>query len=60
MAKGRAQQAEMMNQMQQAQEQQKAEQLGMMNLQHQQEMDKIAFKEDAKTERDIIKNQGIQ
>ena len=60
MAQGRAQQADMMAQMQQAQQQQKAEQVDMMNLQHQQEMDKIAFKEDAKTERDIIKNQGIQ
>lgn len=60
MAQGRAQQADMIAQMQQAQEQQKAEQLGIMDLQHQQEMDKIALKETAKTERDIIKNQGIQ
>ena len=60
MAKGRAQQADMIAQMQQAQEQQKAEQIGMMDLQHQQKMDEIALKESAKTERDIIKNQGIQ
>lgn len=60
MAQGRAQQADMIAQMQQAQEQQKAEQLGIMDLQHQQEMDKIALKEASKTERDIIKNQGIQ
>ena len=60
MAQGRAQQADMMAQMQQAQEQQKAEQLGIMDLQHQQKMDEISLKEAAKTERDIIKNQGIQ
>lgn len=60
MAQGRAQQADMIAQMQQAQEQQKAEQIGMMDLQHQQKMDEIALKEAAKTERDIIKNQGIQ
>jgi hypothetical protein len=60
MAQGRAQQADMMAQMQQAQEQQKAEQIGVMDLQHQQKMDEIAFKEAAKTERDIIKNEGIQ
>jgi hypothetical protein len=60
MAQGRAQQADMAAQLQQAQEQQKAEQVGMMDLQHQQKMDEIALKEAAKTERDIIKNQGIQ
>ena len=60
MAKGQAMQADMMAQMQQAQEQQKAEQIGMLDLQHEQEMEKIALKEGAKTERDIIKNQGIQ
>lgn len=60
MAQGKAQQAEMVSQIEQAQEQQKAEQIGMMDLEHQQEMDKIALKETAKTERDIIKNQGIQ
>lgn len=60
MAQGRAQQADMMAQMQQAQEQQKAEQIGIMDLQHQQKMDEIALKEASKTERDIIKNQGIQ
>jgi hypothetical protein len=59
MAKGQAQQADMIAQMQQAQEQQKADQVGMMDLQHQQDMEKIAMKENAKTERDIIKNQGI-
>ena len=60
MAKGQAQQADMMAQMQQAQDQQKAEQIGMLDLQHQQKMDEISLKEAAKTERDIIKNQGIQ
>ena len=60
MAQGNAMQSDMIAQMQQAQEQQKAEQIGMMDLQHEQEMEKIALKEGAKTERDIIKNQGIQ
>ena len=60
MAKGQAQQADMMAQMQQEQDQQKAEQIGMLDLQHQQKMDEISLKEAAKTERDIIKNQGIQ
>ncbi len=60
MAKGQAMQADMMAQMQQAQDQQKAEQIGMLDLQHQQKMDEISLKEAAKTERDIIKNQGIQ
>jgi hypothetical protein len=59
MAQGRIQQADMVQQLQQAQQQQQAEQVGMMDLQHQQEMEKIALKEGAKTERDIIKNQGI-
>ena len=59
MAQGKIQQADMVQQLQQAQQQQQAEQVGMMDLQHQQEMDKIALKEGAKTERDIIKNQGI-
>jgi len=60
MAKGQAMQADMMAQMQQEQDQQKAEQIGMLDLQHQQKMDEISLKEAAKTERDIIKNQGIQ
>lgn len=60
MAQGKARQAEMIGELQQAQEQQKAEQVGMMDLEHQQEMEKIALKENAKTERDIIKNEGIQ
>jgi len=60
MAQGKIQQAEMVQQLQQAQQDQQAQQVGMMDLQHQQEMEKIALKEGAKTERDIIKNQGIQ
>ncbi len=60
MAQGRVQQADMIQQLQQAQQDQQAQEVGMMDLQHQQEMEKIALKEGAKTERDIIKNQGIQ
>ena len=60
MAQGKAQQAEMMNQLQMQQQQQKEEQVGMMQLQHQQKLDEISLKEASKTERDIIKNQGIQ
>ena len=60
MAQGKAQQAEMMDQLQMQQQQQKEEQVGMMQLQHQQKIDEISLKEAAKTERDIIKNQGIQ
>jgi len=32
----------------------------MQDIAHQQEMEKIAMKEGAKTERDIIKMQGLQ
>jgi hypothetical protein len=60
MAQGRVQQADMIQQLQQVQQDQQAQEVGMMDLQHQQEMEKIALKEGAKTERDIIKNQGIQ
>jgi hypothetical protein len=60
MAQAKVQQADMAQQLQMAQEEQQAQQLGMMDLQHQQEIEKIALKEGAKTERDIIKNQGIQ
>lgn len=60
MAQGKAQQAEMMDQLQMQQQQQKEEQVGMMQLQHQQKLDEISLKEASKTERDIIKNQGIQ
>jgi hypothetical protein len=60
MAQGRVQQADMIQQLQQVQQDQQAQEVGMMDLQHQQDMEKIALKEGAKTERDIIKNQGIQ
>ena len=60
MIQARANQADMAEQMQMAQQQQQQQQIGMMDLQHQQEMEKIALKEGAKTERDIIKNQGMQ
>lgn len=59
MAQAQLQQADMAEQLQMAQQEQQAQQVGMMDLQHQQEMEKIALKEGAKTERDIIKNQGI-
>jgi hypothetical protein len=45
---------QMMGQEQQAQQQQQ------QDLLHQQDLEKIALKEGAKTERDIIKKQGIQ
>lgn len=60
MAQAKLQQADMAQQLQMAQQEQQAQEVGMMDLQHQQEMEKIALKEGAKTERDIIKNQGIQ
>ncbi len=59
-AQGRAAQADMMTQLQQAQQQQEQKQIEMQDLAHQQEMEKIAMKEGAKTERDIIKMQGLQ
>ena len=59
MAQAQVQQADMAQQLQMAQQEQQAQQIGMMDLQHQQEMEKIALKEGSKTERDIIKNQGI-
>lgn len=60
MAKAKIQQQDMIQQLQQADQDKEAQQLGVMDLEHQQEMEKIALKEGAKTERDIIKNQGIQ
>lgn len=59
-AAGMAAQADMVGQLQQAQAQQEQQQLEMQDLAHQQEMEKIAMKEGAKTERDIIKMQGLQ
>ncbi len=59
-AQGRAVQADMMAQLQQAQQQQEQKQLDMEQMKHQQEMEKVALKEGAKTERDIIKMQGLQ
>jgi hypothetical protein len=49
-------QAQMM-QMAQAQQQQ---QMDQQTIKHDQEMEKIAYKEGAKTERDVLKNQGMQ
>ena len=59
-AAGMAAQAGMVDQLQQAQSQQDQKQLEMQDLAHQQEMEKIAMKEGSKTERDIIKMQGLQ
>lgn len=59
-AQGRAAQADMMAQLQQAQQQQEQKQLDVEQMKHQQEMEKVALKEGAKTERDIIKMQGLQ
>lgn len=57
---GRSAQAEMIGQLQQAQQEQEQKQMQMQDLAHQQEMEKVALKEGAKTERDIIKMQGLQ
>ena len=59
-AAGMAAQAGMVDQLQQAQSEQEQKQLEMQDMAHQQEMEKIAMKEGAKTERDIIKMQGLQ
>lgn len=47
-------------QIQQAEQDQVANQMGMMQMAHDQEMEKIALKEGAKTERDMLKNNAIQ
>ena len=57
---GRAAQAEMVNQLQQSQQVDEQKQIDMQDMAHQQEMEKVAMKEGAKTERDIIKMQGLQ
>lgn len=59
-AAGMAAQAGMVDQLKQAQQDEEQKQLDMQDLAHQQEMEKIAIKEGAKTERDIIKMQGLQ
>ncbi len=57
MIQGRAQQQDMMAQMAQAQQAQVEQDVAMKELSHDQEMEKVALKEGAKTERDIIKNE---
>lgn len=57
---GRAAQADMIGQLQQAQADQEQKQLEMQQMAHEQELEKVALKEGAKTERDIIKMQGLQ
>jgi hypothetical protein len=59
-AAGMAAQADMASQLQQAQQEQEQKQLGMQQMKHEQELEKVALKEGAKTERDIIKMQGLQ
>jgi hypothetical protein len=59
-AAGMAAQADMASQLQQAQQEQEQKQLGMEQIKHEQELEKVALKEGAKTERDIIKMQGLQ
>lgn len=58
MMQGRAQQAEAGQQLQQAQQDQEAKQVDMMNMTHEQELEKIAVKEAAKNEREALKRQG--
>jgi hypothetical protein len=59
-AAGMAAQADIASQLQQAQQEQEQKQLGMEQIKHEQELEKVALKEGAKTERDIIKMQGLQ
>ena len=60
MANQQIQQANMQQQMQMVTQEQQAQQQQQQDLLHQQDLEKIALKEGAKTERDIIKKQGIQ
>jgi len=60
MIQGKIQQNEAMDQMAAAQQGQQLQAAAMQDVAHNQEMEKIAMKEGAKTERDIIKNQGTQ
>jgi len=57
---GRAAQADMLAQAQQEQAAQQQQAMDMQQMAHQQELEKVALKEGAKTERDIIKMQGLQ
>jgi hypothetical protein len=56
---GQINQVNAQQQMMQQQEQAKMEALGMSDLAHQQEMEKIALKEGAKNEREALKKKGI-
>ena len=58
-AEGRVQQADAMQQMAQANAEQEQKAVSMQQMAHEQEMEKIAVKETAKTERDILKNRGM-
>lgn len=60
MMQGRAQQAEAIQQGAQAQQEQESKQVEMMNINHEQELEKIAVKEAAKNEREALKRQGAQ
>lgn len=59
MAEGRVQQADAMQQMAQANAEQEQKAVDMQQMVHDQEMEKIAVKENAKTERDMLKNKGM-
>jgi hypothetical protein len=59
-AAGMAAQAGMVDQLKQAQQEQDQKQIDMEQMKHEQELEKVAMKEGAKTERDIIKMQGLQ
>jgi hypothetical protein len=59
-AQGRAAEADMLAQVQQDQAAQQQQAVDMQERAHEQELEKVALKEGAKTERDIIKMQGLQ
>jgi hypothetical protein len=58
MMQGRAQQADVIQQGMQAQQEQEGKQMDIMNITHEQELEKIALKEAAKNEREALKRQG--
>lgn len=58
MMQGRAQQADVIQQGMQAQQEQEGKQMDIMNITHEQELEKIALKEAAKNKREALKRQG--
>jgi len=59
MVEGRVQQADAMQQMMEANAAQEQKAVDMQEIAHAQEMEKIAVKEGAKTERDMLKNNRV-